>query len=160
MALGKTLLSLVRLQVVAQLERCGCPILYTPVPKFQRFPEKTEKLNFFGTIVFYFPEIIISGRTEIFGKSEIMSSLRATLRLLLPPYQVPGVVYHSGHWYSKRLHMCMNTKRYSCSREERCAVLYLVYGLRDEVLLRQAGSSLFMGPGYRHRPPSCRSLYY
>ena len=39
MALGKTLLSFVRSRVVAQLERCGCPILHTPVPKFQRFPE-------------------------------------------------------------------------------------------------------------------------
>ena len=34
MTLGTTLLSLVRSRVVAQLERCRCPILYTLVPKF------------------------------------------------------------------------------------------------------------------------------
>lgn len=33
MTWGRTLLSLVRSRVVAQLERCGCPILYTAVPK-------------------------------------------------------------------------------------------------------------------------------
>ena len=43
MALGTTLLSLVRSRVVAQLERCGCPILYTLVPNFQCCPEKNNK---------------------------------------------------------------------------------------------------------------------
>ena len=40
MTLGKTMLSLVRSRVVAQLERYGCPILYTLVPEFQLFPDK------------------------------------------------------------------------------------------------------------------------
>ena len=43
MSLETTLLILVRSRVVAQLERCGCPIFYTLVPKFQFFPEKKLK---------------------------------------------------------------------------------------------------------------------
>ena len=43
MTLGTTLLSLVRSRVVAQLERCGCPILYALVPNFLFFPKKTEE---------------------------------------------------------------------------------------------------------------------
>ena len=37
MTLGTTLLSLVRSRVVAQLERCGCPILDTPSQNFSRY---------------------------------------------------------------------------------------------------------------------------
>ena len=46
MTLGTTLLSLVRSRVVAQFERCRCPILYSLVPNFfSLFPQKAEKLD-------------------------------------------------------------------------------------------------------------------
>ena len=43
MALGATLLSVVRSRVVAQLERCGCPALYTLSPNFLLYAEKNRQ---------------------------------------------------------------------------------------------------------------------
>ena len=57
MTLGRTLLSLVRSRMVAQLERCGCPILYTLVPFFFCFSSKTTEKHaghFFSGVKLYF----------------------------------------------------------------------------------------------------------
>ena len=65
--LGTTLVKLVRSRVVAQLERWGCPILYSHVPIFPEKNEKLQDVNFRGRIGLAFPENNREN-TEISGK--------------------------------------------------------------------------------------------
>ena len=82
MTLGTTLLSLVRSRVVAQLERCSCPILHAVVPKFRFFALKKLKKNlgsiFFGIEVFRFlpklfrekPYLSVKNLNNLFVKND------------------------------------------------------------------------------------------
>ena len=82
MTLETTLLSLVRSRVVAQLERCGCPI-YTLVPILYFFPYKINKKNvkasFFGGEFFRFFPNLFREEPKFSVKTEIIASLGTTL---------------------------------------------------------------------------------
>ena len=54
--LGTTLVSLVRSRVVAELERWGCPILYSLVPKIPGKSQKVQDVVFRGWNFSAFPE--------------------------------------------------------------------------------------------------------
>ena len=93
MTLGTTLLSLVRSRVVAQLERCGCPLLYTLVYlNFSFFPKKLK--NYYRPVC---PGVKFSGFSV---KTEIIASLGTTREQALTPaphYGIRLLVYSDNH---------------------------------------------------------------